>query len=344
MFDRDPVPMKKLACVLPLLVALGSCSRTEIVAPKIQPSAGVSAQVAAYLEEFTQLFEKHSIRRKDIDWRQFRSEISRKADSLALRIGRPFETVGGSGILILESLGMIADNHSFWRPVGGQIHRTRTFVCLGAALARPTVPSHVGYVRVEAFAGTNAQAVTFAEAIQDSIRAHDREGIVGWVVDLRGNGGGDMYPMIAGLGPILGDATLGYFIDSYDRETPWSYRDGAALIGDTVVHRVPAPYRLRHAASRVAVLTDGRTASSGEATAISFQQHAGARFFGTETCGLTSANRGFVMSDGAALVIANAHMADRKHVRFAGRIRPHEVVSDPTSAFQRAIRWLETGQ
>ena len=35
--------------------------------------------------------------------------------------------------------------------------------------------------------------------------------------DLRGNIGGNMWPMIAGVGPILGDGIIGWIV-YYDRE------------------------------------------------------------------------------------------------------------------------------
>jgi C-terminal processing protease CtpA/Prc len=31
----------------------------------------------------------------------------------------------------------------------------------------------------------------------------------GWIVDLRGNGGGNIWAMLAGVGPILGEGELG---------------------------------------------------------------------------------------------------------------------------------------
>src|SRR5262249_27262645 len=82
----------------------------------------------------------------------------------------------------------------------------------------------------------------------------------GWVVDLRGNIGGDMWPMLAGIGPILGEGGVGAFVGKGDKRK-WVYRDGRALEGEKVEMRATAPYQLKQADPPVAVLTDGQTAA-----------------------------------------------------------------------------------
>ena len=43
----------------------------------------------------------------------------------------------------------------------------------------------------------------------------------GWIIDLRGNGGGNMYPMLAGLKPFLGDTVLGAFVGPDKTRANW---------------------------------------------------------------------------------------------------------------------------
>jgi len=42
----------------------------------------------------------------------------------------------------------------------------------------------------------------------------------GWIIDLRGNSGGNMYPMLAGLSSLLGEGVLGYDV----------YPDGRSML------------------------------------------------------------------------------------------------------------------
>jgi hypothetical protein len=55
----------------------------------------------------------------------------------------------------------------------------------------------------------------------------------GWIIDLRGNGGGNMWPMLAGIGFVLGEGNLGYFVDGKSIEVAWRYQDGALYAQNT---------------------------------------------------------------------------------------------------------------
>lgn len=54
----------------------------------------------------------------------------------------------------------------------------------------------------------------------------------------------------------------------------------------------------------VAVLIDQRVGSAGDAVAVAFKQRANTRFFDTATCGASTANMDFRLSDGALLYLA----------------------------------------
>jgi carboxyl-terminal processing protease len=161
-------------------------------------------------------------------------------------------------------------------------------------------------------------------------------------VDLRGNGGGNMWPMIAGLGPVLGDGPAGVFVDPVGAQTEWGYERGSSTLDGTTQVAVSAPYRLRRQQPRVAVLSDNRIASSGEATLISFRGRPGARSFGTATCGLSTSNRGYALSDGAVLILTVAVMGDRHRNKYGDSIAPDEIIADPSQAVARAIAWLRS--
>jgi C-terminal processing protease CtpA/Prc len=148
--------------------------------------------------------------------------------------------------------------------------------------------------------------------------------------------------MIAGVGPVLGEGVAGYFIDPTGAETAWAYRDGAAWEGDVANQRVDVPYRLKRERPRVAVLIDNRVASSGEAVVISFKGRPDARSFGDRTCGLSTANALYPLSDGATLNITEATMADRTRTRFGYSVHPDEPVP-ANQLVERAVAWLRTG-
>ena len=150
-----------------------------------------------------------------------------------------------------------------------------------------------------------------------------------------------MWPMIAGVGPLLGEGVLGYFIDPLGRESAWEYRNGASLNGGFAAANVTSPYRLRRPQPKVAVLVDNAVASSGEATLIAFIKRPDTRVFGVPSCGLSTANSGYPLSDGANLNLTNSVMADRGKARYGDRVSPDELIADATQVGPRAIAWLQ---
>jgi C-terminal processing protease CtpA/Prc len=302
-----------------------------------QPTASgtPSAVATAYLDNLIELMRTNSINRLTIDWPAFRNEVFREAGAS--------QTIAELNRAIRLAITMLRDGHSSYRSATG----TTIFVARRSCAAAPpvplTTPSNIATVRVTSFGGAGAAATAFANQIQEAIAAADRDDLIGWIVDLRSNGGGNMWPMIAGVGPLLGDGPLGYFIDPLGGETLWEYRDGSALSAGLAVTTVSPPYRLRRPQPRVAVLSNLGIASSGEATLIAFRLRPDTRSFGEPTCGLSTANRTYPLSDGATLTLTTSVMADRAKNPFGDRITPDEVLTDQAQAIQRAIAWLQTG-
>ena len=147
----------------------------------------------------------------------------------------------------------------------------------------------------------------------------------GWVVDLRGNGGGSMWPMLAVALPLLeGDGVLGAFITRDGTRTPWWARSRRVGAGRRASARSRGPQRLP---GPVAVLTDERTASSAEAVAVAFRGVSSARSYGAATRGFSTGNEAVLLPDGALLVITSCRFADRTGTLYGGPLAP-DVATD----------------
>jgi carboxyl-terminal processing protease len=210
--------------------------------------------------------------------------------------------------------------------------------------------SRFGYVRVPSFEGGMIPAL--ADTLQTSIRALDHARACGWIVDLRGNGGGNMWPMLAGIGPLLADTISGWLVMA-DRRQAWSYAHGAAALDTGAARQVLVTadtiYVLRNPRAPVAVLTDAQTASSGEAIAVAFRGRANARSFGAATAGVSTVNAGFRLPDGANMVITTGVYADRTGRMYGDSIVPDERIATPLRGatllegdpvVARALGWL----
>jgi hypothetical protein len=293
-------------------------------------------EASVYLDKILSLMESNSIKRKTIDWPTFKSNVLQKA-SQAKTIADTFQAIE----FALQELN---DNHSFYRKADGKSYLYFDAPC--AEMVSPpdvTQQPNIGYVRVPSFDGltNSAQANQFSMLLQTTIKNQDSGNLKGWLVDLRGNGGGNMWPMLSGIGPVLGNGNAGYFIDPDGGSTPWQYRDGITYLGSSKQSIVAAPYTLINANPKVAVLI-GLTASSGEAIAIAFVGRPNTRLFGAhQSCGQTTANATFTLSDGAILGISTSVMADRNMNKFGGPIIPDETGSGGLDgAVAASIDWL----
>jgi carboxyl-terminal processing protease len=311
-----------------LLLAAGCGGSSSPAAPAALFNATV------YLNAMMDIMESYSINRHTIDWTSFRSTVL----AAAAKAQTERDTYPAIGI----ALGLLGDHHSLYiGATGTQVLSPSLPQCTAPfASHSPFVPATVGYVYVGTCFPCNAYA--FAAALQNGIRSADNSNIVGWIVDLRSNGGGDFDPMLVGVGPILGDGIAGYFIDADSRATSWGYSNGARTNGEfTFEPLVTPPYTLIHPNPPVAVLLDSLTASSGEATAVSFLGRPSTRTFGIATCGLSTANSSYGLVGGATLYLTIAIDADRLMRKYGGPITPDESIADPNQVVTRAIEWLQ---
>lgn len=311
--------------------ALGACTD----AGPSEPDESIGLQAHVYISAALDIMEFNSVRRYEIDWATFREDTFAEAAGIM--------TVPETYPVIESALERIGDNHSFFQePVSS------------APPAEGDAPSvalvnDVGYLDVPAFSGGGTEGDSLAlhyhgliESV-DTMSAHTCR----WVVDLRGNTGGNMWPMIAGVGPVLGEDTVGYFVDPDSILKSWVYADGEAQINGSAVNAAAPPYELRESESHVAVLTDSLTASSGEAVAVAFRGRAGTRSFGQSTWGLSTANAPFLLDDGAVIFLTVSTMVDRDGVVYGGELDPDEAVAgektgDPLTdeVLEAALTWL----
>lgn len=191
---------------------------------------------------------------------------------------------------------------------------------------------------------------TFGSRLHAGVRGIQDE-VCGYVVDLRGNTGGALFPMVVGLSDLIGDNRRVVYVRPDGSEMSASLTDGAMhalvedgeeILLDRIEAWVPAPgVDLRP----VAVLMDGATASSGEGAALALIGRDRVRTFGEQTAGLASANQEIALSDGTILLITTALMTDQRRRTYPEGIVPDEPIA-PTEdgdAVQAAAEvWLAT--
>ena len=312
---------------------------TPTTLPTPTPTPGMSAEARAYLDRALDLMEQHSINRAKVDWTRLR----RAADALATSALTPADTYPA----IEDALGSLGDDHSMFLPPD-QVAALQS----GALNATNPDPSGrlldngIAYLLLPAFAGSAELAEGYAATVQRLIGELDAGQPCGWVVDLRRNSGGAMWPMLAGIGPLLGEGQAGAFVAPGGQQAPWFYAGGRAGYGDSVQTELDSAlvYPPLDPLPPVAVLTGRTTFSSGEAIVIAFRGRPDTRSFGLETGGLTTANEEFPLSDGAWMLLTVSRFADRTGKVYGGPVVPDEVVNPPETwpdpVVEAATAWL----
>ena len=185
-----------------------------------------------------------------------------------------------------------------------------------------------------------------ADSIQQVIASLDRKGITKWIIDLRNNRGGNCWPMLAGIGPLLGDGVCGYFVSGTEK-VPISYQQGSAMHGRYTRCRVSRePYRMSSSKKWIIVLTGPLTSSSGEIVALAFKGKNQTYLYGQPTAGLTTANTTYNLSDKSMLVLTVCQEADRNGMMINGKIFPDQTFPPKTDensddlALNAAVMWL----
>lgn len=309
-----------------LLLLVFSCSKKEEV-QTLNPS------IERYLNELLTIMKNNSINKSTIDWVKLEKDVKSKA------LG--FNSIAEIGIAIQYAISSLKDGHTTYLAANGKVYSGFVGQCAPLQIGLVDVPTDkIGYIRIQTFSGNPEVSKGHAQNIQAQIKSLDKPTLKGWIVDLRGNLGGNMWPMLVGVGPILGNGVCGAFITNDNFVSKWSYANGVAQVDSNKILEIANPYKLLNQSIKVAVLTDNATASSGEAIAIAFKNAPNTKSFGLKTCGVSTANATYPLSDGASLNLTVSIMADRTLKKYGSNILPD--VEEPSTAEQikKATNWI----
>lgn len=187
----------------------------------------------------------------------------------------------------------------------------------------------IGYLELPAVTGNDALLKTYAQAAQQHIRDMDQVGIRHWIIDLRRNGGGDMWAMVVGVNALLGDGECGFFVLPDGNKVSWLPTKAVKM-----ARLLDESYSLKQPAVAIAVLTSRLTCSAGEFTALAFRGRPQTKSFGEPTAGLPTGNQNKILCDGAQLFLTVALGADRTGRSYDGPILPDQAVASNWTLFQ----------
>lgn len=302
------------------------------------------AEHVSFMKECMDLIGQYSLFKAQIDTAQLMSQWQR-----ITACSKDITGIHDGLSLILRSI----DNHSFYWSAE-QVNSWQNTSSDAQAAANVlfakghNIDDQYAYIWMPHFgSGDSITQILFADKMQQLIDSLDHKELKGWVLDLRDNGGGNCWPMLAGIGPILGEGVCGYFQEG-DEYHDWSYAKGASMERKRAFTTVSIdPYEPYSTNPKVAVLIGPMTGSSGEVVAIAFKNRPQTKLFGLPTAGYSTGNVNHTLSDGSMLFLAQSVYADRDKNAYPKGLNPDVEVAagegeDEDKALEEAVQWLKS--
>jgi carboxyl-terminal processing protease len=330
--------------ILAALFIFGSVLNAQHVnAQEEKNQPGATSNIQRLIAEIDGLIHKHGLYKDSLNWNQIYKEINSlrftEKDTANLRLVLNVFT---------QNFRKARDKHSFFISTAAAKSSSKrekrapkpSAQYLGSGIALITVPL--------CFNNQKSQDIKYANTIREQIRKIDtRNNISAWIIDLRDNVGGNMWPMLAGLNALIEDGTVGYFINPASKsEQPWPSYNGKLMFPKAIIN----DYKVRGREIKIALLIDSMTASSGEMTAVSFLGMSNVKVLGQPSAGYTTANTTYYLSDGTMFNLATSYIADRNRKPYMEKITPDIFLKSYNDngveeAVKRIKEWMhQTGQ
>ena len=228
---------------------------------------------------------------------------------------------------VIKAAAVAGGKHSTLLP---PVKDTTTYVEIAPEVM--LLEGNILHIILPAHSGVKVSDSLYIHSVLGFLQEHiDAQGVI---LDLRGNSGGNMYPMIAAVSPLLPNGVVINF-KSRNRTTP------------IMLDFVMSQYGLSSGSVKkflsntpIAILTDDWTGSSGEATLLCFRGLSNVRTFGIPTAGYASANYTVPLASGYKLLITmSCDMARTGEIFCEDPIQPDVNTQFP---FEEAIKWINS--
>lgn len=295
-----------------------------------KPKTGhnMSSEAELFLEEVLTLLKKESVHKNMVPWDEVEKEMFRLAQNSKV----PSDTYHA----VQYAISRLEDNHSYF--VYDQPKENNSDNKPLPIPEDEETPADIGYVRLPFCMGDEAKTAQYIKTITEKLCEQNKSDVKGWIIDLRDNFGGNMWPMMVAVGPLLEEGIQGYFFDADQRREAWRYEKSRAYT-DTILLAENTFTCSLNGKNKIAVLINQKTASSGEAMAVLFKGYANCKLFGTPTFGVSTGCTSFTLSDGSRINLATSVFMDRNGNKY-GKAIPPDVFCEDSRTLTAAIEWI----
>ena len=242
---------------------------------------GCSSPNETYVRDAIQQMDRKGLYAEGEEWEAMKKEA----------LSQEPETLEEAQEIINKAAKVAGGKHSYLMPANkAQAREKRSNEEVSPSVTM--IEDSICMIHLPAFAGDDENCLRYARTVLDSIP----DTVKGVCIDLRGNHGGNMYPMIAAIHRFLPDDIFLKFKmrRRFQSVMPINKEFVAKVVGIDIEPRINCP---------VAILTDEATASSGEAVLLSFRGLDNVRVFGSPTAGYASANESIIFYNGSILAL-----------------------------------------
>lgn len=188
--------------------------------------------------------------------------------------------------------------------------------------------NNIAYILVNPMSSTNdLDKDEYAQKLYDRIYSSYKSDMNGWILDFRENSGGQLWPMLAGLSPLINSDTAGYGV--YPKFSwIWWAKNGQAGVGANAHYQIKNRSKKILKKRPIAILIGNKTASSGE-----------------RTRGLATINQPYKLDNGIVMMLTSGYFGDRDKKIYSKGIEPDikitgDICSEDDSYIEYAIKRL----
>lgn len=287
-------------------------------------------EVSDFLTETINLLKEKSIHKNEIDWNKFEKDLFIKAQH-AKKLEDVYPTIS-------YAVKKLNDNHSYFKAISETEQESKDESL--PTFSDEITPNDIGYIRIPFCIGSENDNKNYITSIRTKIQHQSQKKLKGWIVDLRSNFGGNMWPMLLALEPLIGNGTFGYFIDANGNSEAWKIIKGKAYIDNQLIMETNINFSNQLQENQfIAILTDSETASSGEAVTVAFKGQENSKSFGQPTFGVSTGCVSHLLSDGSSINLAESIFSDRNKTKYGNKIVPDFVV-EKDKTLQAGIEWI----
>lgn len=314
--------------------------------------------VRVFVDSALDIMQNKSLFAKNLNWQKIRDTVRSLTKDAST-----YEEVAPA---VKFTFNLLNDKHG-WLVLNDESYRNPFLLhddskineATKSAITKPAVRCSIlqnkyAYLSIPFFGGQTSKAMNdFAQRIQDSLCNTISPETKGIIIDLRLNGGGNMYPMVIGVSNLLEDGKLTESVNGNgETDGELVLSNGSFTLLDTIV------VQLKRQCSGLkqlplAILIGPATGSSGEQLAIVLSTRKNTVLIGENTAGYVTANNGFLLpGKNNGIVIGESYTKDKNGKIYMDDVSPaiRVVGGDDFANLLRdkkvtaAINWLSEKQ